>query len=402
MVSIQSQANQHKLLHYFTEYDIYEVEDNTKKLEAKFKELKQTVIKLLIKHRVEVRKVVYELTELPASQVTEHESFFQNHLDVLEKCKEYQSLFSRINPYWNYLSPQLLYHLINVCLSHTEAKEEMISYDIQLSLFRNCTPLKIFCQIDQEHIEPPEDFAKIEVKFKKELSNEATLQHVEDFRQKYAKHYRLRNFALMLMAGKLGSFIVSFLVPQSIVSRLQRNIPLQLFQEFCVAQVEIADYTSKRVVLHSASTVADPRSVSSTVDPVLSAVDPHSMSTVIDPRSVSSAADSHSVSTAIDPRSVSSAADPHSMSTVVDPHSMSSAADPHSVSTAIDPRSVSSAADPHSMSTVVDPHSMSSAADPHSMSTPEHQVFHSSLRTATDVTPPTGMSQDSAIKYRRL
>ena len=225
-----------------TACDTAEVEENIQILEAKFKYLKKTAIKLLNERHVEVGDVVYELTELPACEVSEHETFLKVHLDELERCNEHRSLFARINGYWNYLSPQLLYHLIDVFLNETAAKQEMAMYDTQLNLFRNRTPLVVFCQIDPEYIDPPKDFVKIKMKFKKELSNEVTLQHVENFRLKYARHYRLREFALMLFAGKLGSFIIFFLVPECIIKRLKHNVPHELFKEFCITEVIIAGH----------------------------------------------------------------------------------------------------------------------------------------------------------------
>ena len=208
-----------------------------------FEELQEMVIHLLQLRQVEIELVVHKLTTLPAAEQSEHELFFEKHLEELERCKKYRPLFSRLNRHWNYLSPQLLHHLIDKLPDLKNAIRERNSYNSHLRSFRNQTLLRLFCEIDREYIEPPEGFSKIVVKFRKNTPKDPTLQDVENFRNRYGKHYRLRSFALMLIAlGTIGSFIFSFVVPNSILERLKVNVPIRLFKRFGVIQLEISGH----------------------------------------------------------------------------------------------------------------------------------------------------------------
>ena len=199
-------------------------------------------MELLEKKEICIKDIILELTELPASEKSEHKLFFEEHLRDLwqyTQFGEYKPLFSRLNDYWNYLSPQLLYHLMR---TYFIGMKELELYDVQLFYFRNQTLLTLFCQVDKEYKEPPKGFSTIVLKFKTDhIAGDPTLEHVEEFRRKYASHYRLRDFALMLVAkGEIGSFIITFMVPISLTERLQNNIPVETLEEFGVTQVAIS------------------------------------------------------------------------------------------------------------------------------------------------------------------
>ena len=186
-------------------YNIAEIEECIKELQERFKILQERAIDELERGLVQMGIVLYELTTLPPGEFVEHETFFDKHLDDLEKCTRYRPLFSRLNRHWNYLSPQLLNHLIDriSCLQWGGAREEMVSYNSDLAQFQKRTLLELFCQIDFQHIEPPEKFSTIKARFDKENvpKGPPTLQDVEDFRWRYARHHKLREFALMLVSS---------------------------------------------------------------------------------------------------------------------------------------------------------------------------------------------------------
>ena len=226
-----------------TGYDLDKIKEDIKKLEDLFQILKEEVRNSFQEQQIEVDDIVYKLTDLPAAEKSQHKFFIDKKLQELERCTKHKPLFSRLNGYWNYLSPQLLYHLITTFFPSLKSLlEDKESYDTDLSGFRNLTLLRLFCEIDNEYIEPPEGFSKIVAKFESNVTEDPTLQHVEDFRDRYARHHRLRDFALMLAArGETGSFIVSFVIPNSIIEILEENIPTDLLQEFGVTQLTIAD-----------------------------------------------------------------------------------------------------------------------------------------------------------------
>ena len=208
-----------------------------------FSQLRKIVLTLLEMKRITVDIIVFNLTNMSASNMSQHEPYFEKNLDKLEKCREHRPLFSRLNLHWNYLSPQLLYHLVHIFLHKTVAKKEMSLYDERLTQFRCCTLLKLFCQIEEEDIEPPEGFSKIVAKFETPISERTTLQDVERFRLRLARHYRLRDFALMLKPKvRPGSFVVSFVVPNSVLERLKTDIPPRyIFEMFDVTKLDVVE-----------------------------------------------------------------------------------------------------------------------------------------------------------------
>ena len=180
-------------------YNIAEIEECIKELQERFKILQERAIQELERGKVQTETILYELTTLPPGEVAEYEKFFDKHLDDLEKCTRYRPLFSRLNRHWNYLSPQLLNHLIDN-LQWGGAREEMVSYNSDLAQFRKRTRLELFCKIDFQYIEPPGKFSIIKARFYKQ-KGPPTLQDVEDFRWRYARHHKLREFALMLFSS---------------------------------------------------------------------------------------------------------------------------------------------------------------------------------------------------------
>ena len=184
-----------------------------------------------------MRDVVYELTTLKSCDRAEHEIFLKKNLKTLRKHKYLIVLFEDLNFYWDYLSPSLLEHIAKqFCLEDIE--KEMKVYYNALKHFRIQTLLKLFCQIVGKYIEPTDEICNIVVRFK--ITEVTTLQDVEDFRRKYASHYNLHKFTIRLNSVLEGSFIVSFLVPESIIGILKVNIPEDMLRAFGVTRLDIA------------------------------------------------------------------------------------------------------------------------------------------------------------------
>ena len=220
-------------------FTLAELEAKIDELEGKFDELRTNTLHALQGKRVIVSDVVYQLTTLKAREISEHKVFLKENLKMLKKHDDLVELFEDLNFYWNYLSPGLLEHLAKkFCLSSITM--EIKSYKGALNNFRAKMSLKLFCLIEVKYIAPTEEFCNLVVNFKVHLSRDTTLQDVEDFRRRYASHYSLYDFTLRLNSILPGSFIVSFLVPQSIVEILRVNIPEEMLKAFCVTQLEIA------------------------------------------------------------------------------------------------------------------------------------------------------------------
>ena len=252
-----------------------EIEKNIEELKEMFSKLKKKAIESLKASSTEVNEVVYELSDLSPKEKTQHKAYLTENQQTLSDQKDHIALFTSLNLQWDYLSPQLFSHLVNKLNCLKELKEEMNNYNKTLKTFRVTTPLKLFCEIHRKHFEPTDEFCKIVKKYKSEISKDMTLQDVEDFRQKYADHYQLYEFALQLYSIVPGSFIVTFLVPESVVDILKENIPENLLKLFGIARLEIAgccvysDSTktvaSSIAVPHSTSPIAIPISSLATV-----------------------------------------------------------------------------------------------------------------------------------------
>ena len=112
-------------------------------------------------------------------------------------------------------------------------------YKSDLQKFRQETPLGLFCRCQKRRrMIISEDFQEVVAEF--DWPHEVTLDIVEQFRQEYAYHYRLRECALMLAKIILGSFVVTWFIPQSILKKLREDIPITLLKQYTVIKLEIA------------------------------------------------------------------------------------------------------------------------------------------------------------------
>ena len=214
--------------------------------------MKLMTIKCLEKIKVSVMVVVYILSSLGADHMAEHKVFLENNIQKLNQCYNHWELFTSLNLYWNYLSYHLLDHLIKeislkyqlltdvddktVKQSLTDAKRLMSSYKTDLKKFRQNTPLKLFCKAENgSEDDPPPGFRKMVVKFN--WSDTTTLEDVEIFRQRYVRHYNLRDCAMMLNSIRPGTFTVTWFVPSSVVEVLKKRAS-DVFIKFNVSRLE--------------------------------------------------------------------------------------------------------------------------------------------------------------------
>ena len=214
-------------------YTLTEVKENSQKLKKKFDELIDETLQLFEKGHISVQTVVYKLTGLKVGEDSENDLFFGRNLKDLEGCNKFMELFSRLNRHWHYLSPQLLYHLIEKFYSQTDVQKDKEVYDEQLREFLKRTLLEHFCNIDEQYKEPPDGFSEIVAKFNENHTpRDLTLQLVDDFRNKYTRTYRLRDFSLMLFSRiKENSYLISFMVPHSVIQVLTK--PSYFSQQIC-------------------------------------------------------------------------------------------------------------------------------------------------------------------------
>ena len=116
----------------------------------------------------------------------------------------------------------------------------METYKSDLGQFRKKTPLTLFCLAQRrKRVRLSPYFQEVVAEF--DWLNDVTLEVVEQFRQEYASHYGLHEFAMMVAQVCPGSFIVTWFVPESVVEKLKGKVPRAILKKYSVTKLEIAE-----------------------------------------------------------------------------------------------------------------------------------------------------------------
>ena len=215
-----------------------DVKKKITQLEKRFKKLKKATRVCLERRKIPIKQIVDALTELPADDKDEHKLFLKRHLAALYNKSDHCELFGNLNVLnWNYLSYHLLEHLIKEF--DLEVKNDMEAYKTATQQFREETLLTLFCQTQtKRHIKPSQGFQEMVAEF--HWPDTVTLEVVEQFRQEYAYHYGLRECAMMIAEVRPGSFVITWLIPESIVGKLKVKIPRNILSKHSVTKLEIS------------------------------------------------------------------------------------------------------------------------------------------------------------------
>ena len=202
----------------------------------KFDVLKNNVTKCLEKKPKAVSRVADALTSLSPDHDDNHDrKFLESHTSALFRAANTAEQFRTINFHWSYLDPSLLDHLVRD-FNLEEVKGEMETYKSDLGQFRKNTPLSLFCRAQKKkRVRLSPDFQEMVTEF--DWRNDVTLEVVEQFRQEYADHYGLHEFAMMVAQV---SFIVTWFVPESVVEKLKGKVPREILKKYSVIKLEIA------------------------------------------------------------------------------------------------------------------------------------------------------------------
>ena len=215
-----------------------EVNDAIEILKMKFNGLKSKIRKSLDEHKVAVTDVADALTSLSPDDDECHKLFLEGHVEKLYGASSNTVLFGTMNFHWNYLDPSLLVHLIQV-FSLNEVKKSMKSYKSDLKQFRMTTSLHSFRETQRKKkMKLSPEFKEMVARF--DLPNDATLEVVEQFRQEYASHYNVHEFAMMVADVRSGSFIITWFIPQSVAEKLKGKVPVQILRKYSITTLTIA------------------------------------------------------------------------------------------------------------------------------------------------------------------
>ena len=214
------------------------VKKTIEELKTRFRAIKKDVRGGIEKQRVPVDQVADSLTLLSPDDDDHHKMFAESHVNDLFRADNIAEQFGTMNSHWNYLDPSLLDHLVRD-FNLEEVKGEMETYKSDLGQFRKKTPLTLFCRAQKrKRVRLSPDIQEVVAEF--DWPNDVTLQVVEQFRQEYASHYGLHEFAMMVAQVRPGSFIVTWFVPESVVEKLKGKVPREILKKYSVTKLEIA------------------------------------------------------------------------------------------------------------------------------------------------------------------
>ncbi|CAI8032727.1 hypothetical protein GBAR_LOCUS18479 [Geodia barretti] len=214
------------------------VQAKIRRFEKRFNDLKKAARGCLEKRKISVKQVVDALTSMSPDDNDEHRQFLKQNLSDLYQSTDIPELIGKLSVlHWDYLSYQLLDYLIKEF--GLEVGTEMEAYKLDLQRFRQKTPLALFCQCQKRRRrKPSEEFKEIVAEF--DWPHEVTLEVVEQFRQEYAYHYKLRDCAMLLAKVLPGSFIITWFIPESIVKKLREDIPHRILKKYTAVSLQIA------------------------------------------------------------------------------------------------------------------------------------------------------------------
>ena len=174
--------------------------------------------------KIEPPVFLSRVTCLPVSARPQHRSFIEEKLTNIPPPVTFESIWSILNLYWDFLNYGLLEHVINKCGSEC-LKQQMQEYVHQLSAFKKTTRLCDFieswpCRDDG----PSEDRLKnLVVKMRHEWS-QCTLRDVESFKKALVHKFFLEEFDILLQKAEEGCVCVTWLTSPSIATLLQQNM----------------------------------------------------------------------------------------------------------------------------------------------------------------------------------
>ena len=152
--------------------------------------------------------------------------FQDSCVTVIGTATNHSELFGTMNFHWNYLDPSLLDH-VSEKLGLEEVKEGMEVYKSDLEEFKKRTPLTVFCEMQKgRKMKFSAEFQELIVEFG--LPENVKLEIVEQFRQDYTSHYNLRECTMMIAQVSQGCFVITWLIPESVVDKLKGNVPREI------------------------------------------------------------------------------------------------------------------------------------------------------------------------------
>ena len=95
-----------------------------------------------------------------------------------------------------------------------------------------------FCEAegDEQHVEPPPAF--VQLRSQHQWEPPAYLKKVDEFRKKFALKYDLRESAVILVGMRGGSAVITMMVPESVVAKVN-STGTEFFTEHGIVHLQL-------------------------------------------------------------------------------------------------------------------------------------------------------------------
>ena len=200
------------------------IPQQTQDLEDEFMDVSIQTYDKIIEKDIDVNRFKARLMTLPIKYKEEHEDFFQQIENELEKESTINSIWIKLSKYWNFMNYTLLENLIRN-IGDRSLKQNMKSYLSSLETFRRNTRLCDFAEhCPAVESRPSEADLKEFVLHLKLDWETCTLEQLEELKGHIIRKFLLPSFALILKKVSHGSLIVTWLLPAQIASTLVQDL----------------------------------------------------------------------------------------------------------------------------------------------------------------------------------
>ena len=200
------------------------IPQQTQDLEDEFMDVSIQTYDKIIEKDIDVNRFKARLMTLPIKYKEEHEDFFKQIENELEKESTINSIWIKLSKYWNFMNYTLLENLIRN-IGDRSLKQNMKSYLSSLETFRRNTRLCDFAEhCPAVESRPSEADLKEFVLHLKLDWETCTLEQLEELKGHIIRKFLLPSFALILKKVSHGSLIVTWLLPAQIASTLVQDL----------------------------------------------------------------------------------------------------------------------------------------------------------------------------------
>ena len=200
------------------------IPQQTQDLEDEFNDISIQTYDKIKEKDIDVDRFKVRLMTLPIKYKEEHEDFFKQIENELEKESTINSIWMKLSKYWNFMNYTLLENLIRN-IGDRSLKQSMKSYLSSLETFRHNTRLCDFAEhCPAVESRPSEADLKEFVLHLKLDWETCTLEQLEELKGHIIRKFLLPSFALILKKVSHGSLIVTWLLPAQIASTLVQDL----------------------------------------------------------------------------------------------------------------------------------------------------------------------------------